>query len=99
MTAHDPLPALSRSSARVLRGHRTGVPAYRAFALGRVRTAGELTPIDVAYAELVRLGLMEAVEPALVVMPGETRTPDHARQALTDLCQVLLSANEFLYVD
>ena len=31
------------------------------------------------------------------IKPAEKPTPD--LQALTDLCQILLSANEFLYVD
>jgi hypothetical protein len=69
------LPDLSPTARRLLIGHRPGVPAYRAWALGRVRAAADLAPIDAAYAELVAHGLMAADGGPLPVLPGESRRP------------------------
>ena len=69
------LPDLSPTARRLLRAHRPGVPAYLSWALGPVRAAAGLAPIDAAYAELVAAGLMAPTEVPLTVLPGEVRHP------------------------
>ena len=67
-------PELSATARRLLVGHRPGVPADRAWALGRVRAADGLAPIDAAYAELVAAGLMRPAGAAADVLPGVPRS-------------------------
>jgi hypothetical protein len=67
-------PDLSPTARRLLIGHRPGVPAYRAWALGRIRTAAGLEPIDAAYAELAAAGLVSATGAATDVLPGVPRS-------------------------
>jgi hypothetical protein len=69
------LPDLSLAARRLLAGHRPGVPAYRAWQLGRVRVPAGLAPLDAAYAELVAHGLVVATGETLAVLPGQARSP------------------------
>ena len=75
MTHPGPLPALSPTARKLMRAHRPGVPAYLSWALGPVKSAAALAPIDAAYAELAAAGMMAAGQVPMAVLPGQVRYP------------------------
>ena len=94
----------SRFADRVAResGPETEARIRRAWQLAYLRAprAGELADarqfLETQQAHLASLPALSAAKDEKD-KPQSAPTPEH--QALTDLCQVLLSSNEFLYVD